>query len=48
VKIEYVDITPGQFAAKMKGFGGNLDSLFKESDKLEKEIRKQLAGLRYE
>lgn len=48
VKIEYVDVTPAQFAAKMKGFTDNLDKLFMESAGLEQEIRKQLAGLRYE
>ncbi|MFJ5448014.1 HsdM family class I SAM-dependent methyltransferase [Pectobacterium carotovorum] len=48
VKIEYSDITPEQFAAKMKGFTDNLDSLFSQSRELEVEIKKQLAGLRYE
>ena len=48
VKIEYTDLTPAQFAAKMQGFTGNLDTLFKESAGLEQEIKKQLAGLRYE
>lgn len=48
VKIEYTDLTPAQFAVKMQGFTDNLDKLFKESAGLEKEIRKQLAGLRYE
>lgn len=48
VKIEYSDITPAQFAEKMQGFTGRLDALFKESEGLEKEIKKQLAGLRYE
>jgi len=48
VKIEYVDLTPEQFAAKMQGFSDNLDRLFKVSAGLEQEIRKQLAGLRYE
>lgn len=48
VKIEYVDLTPEQFANKMKGFTDNLDRLFNESAGLEQEIRKQLAGLRYE
>ncbi|ACD94362.1 HsdM family class I SAM-dependent methyltransferase [Trichlorobacter lovleyi] len=47
VKIEYVDLTPQQFSAKMQGFTENLDKLFKESGQLEKEIRKQLAGLKY-
>jgi type I restriction enzyme M protein len=47
VKIEYTDITPEQFAEKMKGFSTNLDRLFKESGELEVEIRKQVAGLKY-
>lgn len=48
VKIEYADLTPKQFATKMQGFTDNLDKLFKESAGLEKEIKKQLSGLRYE
>jgi len=48
VKIEYSDITPKQFTAKMDGFKQNLDSLFAESKKLEKEIKKQLGGLKYD
>ena len=48
VKIEYVDITPEQFAEKMQGFTSNLDSLFSQSRDLETEIKKQLAGLKYE
>lgn len=48
VKIEYVDITPQQFAETMKGFSDNLDNLFKDSRKLEGEIQKQLEGLKYE
>ena len=48
VKIEYVDITPGQFTEKMQGFTNNLDSLFSRSRELEKEIQKQLAVLKYE
>ncbi|MBS0308747.1 MAG: SAM-dependent DNA methyltransferase [Proteobacteria bacterium] len=48
VKIEYSDLTPAQFAAKMQEFTSKLDALFKESAGLEKEIKKQLAGLRYE
>ena len=47
VKIEYSDITPKQFTAKMDGFKNNLDSLFQESKELEKEIKKQLGGLKY-
>jgi len=48
VKIEYVDITHEEFEAKMKGFTDNLDGLFAESKGLEAEIKKQLAGLKYE
>lgn len=48
VKIEYVDITPEQFAEKMKGFTDSLDSLFSQSRDLESEIKKSLAGLNYE
>lgn len=48
VKIEYTDITPAEFEAKMNSFKTNLDSLFAESKTLEKEIQKQLKGLRYE
>ena len=47
VKIQYSDLTPKQFAAKMDGFKQNLDSLFAESKELEKEIKKQLGGLKY-
>ncbi|WP_317847295.1 HsdM family class I SAM-dependent methyltransferase [Pseudomonas sp. HTZ2] len=48
VKIEYSELTPVQFAAKMKGFSENLNKLFEESAGLKAEINKQLAGLRYE
>ena len=48
VKIEYCDLTPAQFSEKLQGFTDRLDSLFKESTGLEQEIKKQLAGLRYE
>jgi type I restriction enzyme M protein len=48
VKIEYTDISPAEFEAKMTGFKTNLDRLFTESSDLECEIKKQLAGLRYE
>jgi len=47
VKIEYTDITPKAFATKMESFKSNLDSLFTESKKLEKEIQKQLNELKY-
>lgn len=47
-KIEYTDITPAEFEAKMNGFKTNLDSLFAESKTLEMEIQKHLNGLKYE
>ena len=48
VKIEYTDITPIEFEKKMNGFKTNLDCLFAESKALEKDIQKQLNGLKYE
>ena len=48
VKIEYTDITPEEFESKMNGFKTILDSLFADSKTLEKEIQKQLNGLKYE
>jgi type I restriction enzyme M protein len=48
VKIDYADISPAEFDAKMNGFKANLDNLFAESKTLEKEIQKQLNGLKYE
>lgn len=48
VKIEYVDITTEEFAAKMKAFQTNLDSMFKESRELEREIQRHLKELNYE
>lgn len=48
VKIDYVDITPEQFAERMKTFNDNLESLFSQSRELEVEIKEQLASLNYE
>lgn len=48
VKIEYTDITPTEFATKMKTFESNLSELFAESKKLELEIQNNLKGLKYE
>lgn len=48
VKIEYVDITAEEFAAKMKGYKENLENLFAEGRALETEIQNNLKGLRYE
>lgn len=48
VKIEYVDITPEEFAEKMNGFETRLAALFAEGNTLDQEIQKQLKGLKYE
>jgi len=48
VKIEYTDITPEEFEAKLNGFTSNLNTLFAESRSLEEEIKQQLGGLKYE
>lgn len=48
VKIEYTDISPEEFEAKMNGFKANLEKLFAESKTLEIEIQQQLNGLKYE
>ncbi|MEL5202432.1 class I SAM-dependent DNA methyltransferase [Serratia ureilytica] len=48
VKIDYTDMTPEEFATKMKGFTENLESLFSQSRELETEIKQQMAGLKYD
>ena len=48
VKIEYVELTEEQFNAKMDEYEKNLDKLFTEGDELQKEIQKNLKGLKYE
>ena len=48
VKIEYVDISQDEFEEKLRSFSSNLDRFFAESRDLEIEIKKQLAGLKYE
>jgi type I restriction enzyme M protein len=48
VKIEYVDITPEEFSAKMKEYSNSLGDFFAQSRQLEDEIKKQLIGLKYE
>ena len=47
VKIEYTDITPKEFAARMDGYKKNLDRLFVNSKNLESEIKKQIDVLQY-
>ena len=48
VKIEYVELTPAEFAEKMDGFTARLDKMFAESRRLEDEIKKQLGRVKYE
>ena len=48
VKIEYVELTPEEFAEKMNGFTTRLDGLFAESHRLEDEIKQQLGRVKYE
>jgi type I restriction enzyme M protein len=45
VKIEYVDITPEEFQAKLAGYKQSLNDMFAASSKLEKDITSQLKGL---
>ena len=47
VKIDYVDISADEFAQKMAGFSADLDKLFAESAKLEKEIKEKLQTLKF-
>lgn len=48
VKIEYVELTPEEFAEKMTGFIARLDELFAESHDLERKIKEQLGRVKYE
>ena len=48
MKIEYVELTPEEFEAKMNEYKNNLAELFAEGSKLEKDIQKSLEGLKYE
>lgn len=48
VKIEYVEMTPAEFAQKMADFTSTLDKLFDEGHQLEKEIKEQLGRVKYE
>ncbi len=43
-----MDISPEEFASKMKTFESNLADLFAESKALEIEIQDNLKGLKYE
>jgi type I restriction enzyme M protein len=47
IKIEYVDITEEEFNSQMKANMEELTAMFEESHKLEEEIQKQLAWLKF-
>ncbi len=48
MKIEYVELTQEEFAEKMNTYTSELENLFDEGNKLQKEIMKQLKKVRYE
>lgn len=48
IKIEYTDITAEEFEKKINEYQKNLDEMFSQSKKLEKEIKDNLKGLGYE
>ena len=48
VKIEYVDLSPEEFQAKMCGFQSDLRKFFDEGHQLEHDILSQLETLTYE
>lgn len=44
VRIEYVNLTPAEFAEKMQGYQSRLQAMFEEGHRLETEIMEQLGG----
>lgn len=48
VKIEYVNLTPAEFAEKMQGFQTRLQAMFEEGHRLEQEIKERLGRVKYE
>lgn len=48
VKIDYVDLTPEEFDAKLAEHMSNLSEMFAEGERLQAGIMEQLKGLRYE
>ena len=48
VKIEYVELTPEEFADKIGGFASRLEKLFEEGHRLEAGIKEQLERVKYE
>lgn len=48
IKIEYIEITPEEFAEKMQGFENRLKELNEEGKKLDEQIMENFKRLRYE
>lgn len=48
IKIEYVDLTQEEFQEKMNSYKQELEKLFNEGNKLQKEIMRQLNKVKYE
>ena len=48
IKIQYVDLTPVEFAAKIQDHRNSLEGLFRESAELEQKIHGNLLRLSYE
>jgi type I restriction enzyme M protein len=48
VKIDYVDLSPEEFAEKMNGYKTELTKLFEDGNELQKEILAQLDKVKYE
>ena len=48
VKIEYVNLTPAEFAEKMQSFQTRLQAMFEEGHRLEQEIKEVLGRVKYE
>ena len=47
IKVEYVEITPEEFKAKIKGFAKELETLSNEGIALDKQILKNLTSLKF-
>lgn len=48
IKIDYVDITPEEFEAKMNGYKQSLKEKFEKGHELEEKITRQMEKLKYE
>lgn len=48
IKIEYIEMTPEEFEAKMDDYKKELQEYFAEGEKLQKEIMEQLGRVKYE